>query len=101
MQFLRTTLIGGVLFLLPLVFVVVILGKAFHIMKSVAVQIDKLIPVETLAGYPSADVMAVAILLLSCFLAGLAARSQRGQALQTKLDDTLLQVIPGYAWIKG
>ena len=97
----RTTLIGGVLFLTPLVMVVVIVGKAFHIMRSIAAQFQGLAPIEALAGYPLVDIMAVVILVLSCFLAGLAARSRWGQKIYGKLDSALLQIIPGYAWIKG
>lgn len=49
-QLIRTTLVGGIIFLIPLVFVVAVFGKAVQIMKSVAVPIGDLIPIESVAG---------------------------------------------------
>ena len=80
-QFLRTTLVGGIIFLIPLVFVVAVLGKALQITKSVAVPIGNLIPIESVAGVAIVPILMTVILFLSCFLAGVAARSPaRGPA---------------------
>ncbi len=101
LRFFRTTIIGGVLFLIPLVFVAVILGKAFQIMLAVAAPLDKLIPIESVGGFAFVNVLAFLILILSCMLAGLVARSPWGKSVYQKIDAFLLQLIPGYAWIKG
>jgi len=45
------------LFLIPLVFVVVVVGKAFQIMKVVATPLGKLIPVESFAGYAVVELL--------------------------------------------
>jgi uncharacterized membrane protein len=97
----QTTLIGGALFLIPLVFVVMILGKAFQIMKVIAKPIGRLIPVDSVAGVALVEVLTVFIMILSCLLAGMLARSPWGQRVNQKLDALLLQMIPGYAWVKG
>ena len=96
-----TTLIGGVLFLIPLVFVVVVFGKAFQIMKVVATPIGKLIPIESVAGFAIVEILTASILILSCLLVGILARSPWGRKINEKLDAALLQMIPGYAWMKG
>ena len=100
-DFLRLTLIGGVIFLIPLVIVVAAVGKAFQIMQAVAAPLDRLIPVESVAGIAFVDVLAVIVMVLLCLIAGLAARSPWGRKIYTRLDELLLQMIPGYAWIKG
>jgi len=100
-QLIRTTLIGGALFLIPLVFIVVFFGKAFQIMKVVATPVGKLIPYESLAGFIMVDILTVLIILLCCLLAGGLARSPWGRKVNQKLDAALLQVIPAYAWVKG
>lgn len=100
-QLIRTTLIGGVLFIIPLVFVVAIVGKAFKIMKVVATPIGKLITIESVVGFAVVEILTVVILILACLLAGLLARSSWGRRVHEKLDTVLLQVIPGYAWMKG
>jgi len=97
----RTTLIGGVLFLIPLVFVVAIFGKAVQIMTSLAVPLGKLIPIDSVAGIAVVPILATLIMFFACLIAGLLARSPAGQKVYTKLDAVLLQMIPGYAWVKG
>ena len=98
-QLIRTTLIGGFLFLIPLVFVVVVFGKAVQIMKSVAIPLGKLIPFEPVAGVAVVPILTTLIMILSCLAAGMLARSRGGQKIYKKLDALLLQMIPGYAWI--
>jgi len=100
-KLIRTTLMGGILFLIPLVIVVAVLGKAFQIMKAVAKPVGNLIPVESIAGFAKVEVLTGVIMLLSCLIAGLVARSPWGKRVNEKLDGILLQMIPGYAWIKG
>jgi len=100
-KFILTTVLGGVLFLIPFVLVVVLLGKGFRIMHTVAEKVDLLLPWDTVASVPLVDVLAVLILISCCFFAGLAARSSRGRELQNRIDGLLLQVVPGYAWVKG
>ena len=100
-RLIRTTLIGGILFLIPLVFVVVVVGKAFQIMKVVATPLAKLIPAQNLAGYAVVELLTVGIMILGCLLAGTLARSPWGRKVNEKLDAVLLQMIPGYAWVKG
>jgi uncharacterized membrane protein len=100
-RLIQTTLIGGGLFLIPLVFAVVVLGKAFQIMKVVATPLGKLIPIESLAGFAIVEILTASIMILSCLFAGLFARSPWGQKINEKLDAVLLQVVPSYAWVKG
>ena len=97
----RATLLGGVVFLVPLVCVVVFVGKAFSIMKTVGQPLANLIPVETVAGIAFIEVLTGLILFVCCLIAGLVARSPWGHTLHGKLDAVLLNVIPAYAWIKG
>ena len=87
----RTTLFGGVLFLIPLVFVVVFFGKAFQIMKVVATPVGKLIPVESIAGFAMVEILTAFITIVSCLLAGMLARSSWGKKVSQKLDSVLLQ----------
>ena len=100
-RLIRTTLIGGVIFLIPLVFIVVVFGKAFQIMKVVATPLSKLIPFESVVGFAVVEILTVLVLILVCVLVGMLARSPWAQKVYEKLDAVLLQVIPGYAWIKG
>jgi uncharacterized membrane protein len=100
-KFIRTTLIGGLVFLIPLVFVVVLVGKSFQILKVVATPLSKFLPPGAIFGMAPAVVLTAVIMTILCFLAGVLARSGLAQQFYAKLDDLLLQIIPGYAWAKG
>ena len=100
-RMIRDTLIGGILFLVPMVFLVVVVGKAFQIMKVAATPLANLISPQSLPGFAVVELLTTAILILSCFLVGMLARSPLAQKLSEKLDTILLQMIPGYAWVKG
>lgn len=99
-RFLFTTALGGVLFLVPMVFVALILAKALQIMTMVAQPMEKLVPIDSIAGIGIINIMAVLLMLLVCVLAGLVARSRPAQAVYKRVDAVLLELIPGYAWTK-
>ena len=100
-KFIRTTLVGGIIFLIPLVFVAMVLGKAFSLMLLVAKPIDKLIPIESVAGVALVNLIAVLALLILCFLAGVAASSAVGARLFQSIDNLLLMLVPKYALLKN
>jgi uncharacterized membrane protein len=100
-KFILTTVLGGVLFLIPFVLVVVLLGKGFMIMRTIAEKVNMFLSLDSVAGLPIVDVLAVLFLISCCFIAGLVARSSWARDLRNRVDDLLLQLVPGYAWIKG
>jgi uncharacterized membrane protein len=91
-KFILTTVLGGVLFLVPLVLVVVLLGKGGRIMHIMAEKVDMLLPWDSVAGLPIVDVLAVLFLISCCFIDGLVVRSSWGQDLRNRIDDLLLQL---------
>ena len=97
----KTTAVGGLVFLLPLVLLVAVIGKAFNIIKAVSTPLAKLISAETLAGYAVADLLALTALLVITLLAGMLARSPVFDSFYKKIDAVILEVIPGYSYVKG
>jgi uncharacterized membrane protein len=97
----KTTAIGGLIFLLPLVLLVAIVGKAFNIIRVVSTPLGNLISAEKVAGYAVADLLALTVLLVVTLLAGLLARSPVFDRFYKKIDAIMLQVFPGYSYIKG
>lgn len=100
MTFIRTTIVGGFVFLLPLVVILVVLGKAYALMLHLAKPLSRLMPVESVAGVAIAEVLALLAVLFVCFIAGLAARSKLARRAYRRIDSGLL-AIPGYAFVKG
>lgn len=101
MNTIRTMILGGVIFLVPFAIVLVIFGKVFGVSMRLAAPIADRIPVGEVAGVALAEILAVVIILVACFLAGLAAISAPGQRLYRKLDQLLLNLIPRYAFVKS
>ena len=100
MKFIKTTIIGGLVFMVPVVIVVVIAGKALEIMMLVAKPLGNLIPVDSIGGVAVANVLALLGLSLLCFVAGLIAKSEMAMKVYRSLDSALL-AIPGYAFVRG
>jgi uncharacterized membrane protein len=100
-NFIKTTAIGGLFFLIPIVVVVIILNKAFNIMMLVADPLDKLIPIESIAGVALSNILAVFSTFAACFLAGLVARSKLGKTTFRLIDAKLLLFFPMYSYVKS
>ena len=50
MHFLKATLIGGVAFLIPVVVLMVVFGKAFELMSRLAAPVQRFVPLESIGG---------------------------------------------------
>lgn len=98
---LKTTALGGLVFLLPLVLLVVVIGKAFNIVKTVSSPLADYVSANSFAGYAVVDLLALTVLLLLTMLAGILARSPVFDNFYRKIDGIILQVFPGYSWVKG
>ncbi len=100
-EIIRTTLIGGVVFLIPVAAIAMIIGKAFQFLKIVATPLANLIPINSLAGLALVELLTALLLLVVCLLAGLIAKSKPAQRVYRRIDKLLLLLIPGYSWVKG
>jgi len=101
MNFLKTTLIGGLVFLVPIIVVVAILGKAHRLMAALAAPLAAWIPIDAIGGVALANLLAVAAIVVLCFAAGLVARSSTAVRAVQSLESGFLTSIPGYGFIKG
>lgn len=99
-KFLRITAIGGVLFLLPLAVLGGILGYVFNIVYAIYTPMAEHIPVSTASGVAFLFCVAVGILILLCFLAGLAARRAIGKRFTSTVERNLTMMFPKYAIYK-
>jgi uncharacterized membrane protein len=98
---LTTTLIGGVVFLLPLIVVLAVLGQGLALMARLAQPLAGLLSTHEVGGVAVASVVALALLLLLCYGAGLLARAAFGRALSERFEDRLQALYPRYTVIKG
>ena len=100
-NFALTTIIGGLLFLVPLMFLIFMLGKAVGFMMIIAESMAGWLPIDTVGGVALANLLAILAVVVVCFVAGLAARHSMASGLVSMLETKVLAKIPGYAMIKG
>ena len=99
--FVKTMILGGLLFLFPLVIVTAVVGKAFSLMVRVTEPLDDVIPTDTVADVAVVNLVAIAALLVGCFVAGLVAQSEIGRRVYRTADSNLEGIIPGYSALKA
>ena len=99
--FFKTMILGGLLFLFPLVIVTAVVGKAFRLMLSVTEPLDDVLPADTVAEVATVNLVARVALLVGCFVAGLVAQSPVGRRIYQAADASLANIIPGYAALRA
>lgn len=103
-QFLKTTIIGGALFLLPVAPVLLILGHAMRIAVKAALPVSHLLhfdEVGKIAGVGIVTVLAVVLLVLVSFLAGVVARTRVGANVSAWFENSFLGGMPQYQMVKS
>jgi len=98
--FLKTTAIGGLIFLLPLAVIGGLLGYVYNIVVAVYKPLAEHIPVSTAGGVSILFALAICILLAACFFCGLAARRAIGRKFSQTIEKQLVTVFPKYAIYK-
>jgi uncharacterized membrane protein len=99
-RFLRTTIVGGAFFLMPIVVLVYLLNKAFDLTRRGLKPVAKIIPDQLVSGTTMEAIMAVGLIVLLCFLAGLFARTLLAQKITSELESAVLSKVPAYDYLK-
>ncbi len=97
----RTTIMGGVMFLVPFAIVLLVLGKVFQIAVRTVLPLAERLPVDSLVGLKTPWVMATVLLLGVCFLAGVLAKTAAARKVVEWLETTVLSDLPGYSFLKS
>lgn len=100
-SFLKATLFGGLMFLVPVVLLALVLRHALQIASKVAKPIAAALPVTQVGGVGVATLVAAAILLLIAFLAGLLARTAPGKRVTHWFEESILGGMPQYRMVKS
>lgn len=100
-QFVRTTALGGILFLIPAFVFIVIIRKSLEFTNKLATPLAKLLPVDSTGDLLITHLLAIVILILICFLAGIAAKTPYARKLVKYLEANILEKIPAYALVKA
>ena len=93
----KTTLIGGLLVVLPIYLSILLLAKTLSGILALLSPVTAAIP----AGTQFRQIFALMIVLAVCLVAGLVVRTGAGLRAKSALERTVLGKIPGYALVRG
>ena len=95
-DFLKTTIVGGVMFLVPVILLGLVLRHAMAIAAKLAQPIAGMFPAHEIAGVAIGTIIAALILLLVAFVAGVFARTGAGRKLTHWVEESFLGNLPQY-----
>lgn len=96
-EFAKTTLVGGVLVILPIYVCILLIAKSISAAVALISPITSQIP----AALQFREVIAFLVVVFVCFLAGLVLRTGAGLRVKNALERNLLERIPGYSLVRG
>jgi uncharacterized membrane protein len=100
-DFLKTTIIGGFLVLLPVVVVILLLSLAVATVVNAMEPLMEMLPLKSVGGLAVATLAAILLLLVFCFLTGLLVQMRIGRLGKEWLERILLERLPGYLMFKN
>ena len=96
-EFTKTTLVGGILVMLPIYLSILLLLKAISGLMGLVAPISEGLP----EALPFREMIAILLLIGACFICGIAVRTGPGLRAKNAIERSVLEKIPGYALIRG
>jgi uncharacterized membrane protein len=101
MSFLKTTFTGGIVFVLPITVCLLLLGYVRGYTERLVTPIADWLPVEDTFALAVAKSLAIVLIVVVCFAAGLLSRSRAVSRWIGSLDRGLTGSVPGYAFLRS
>src|SRR5215475_8945281 len=99
-EFLKATIAGGLLFLLPLILVILLLTHAMRLAAKVAHPIAKALSLDAVLGPASEELLAAVVLIAISIGAGLIARTMTGRSIIRWSENSFFGGLPQYRLVK-
>jgi uncharacterized membrane protein len=96
-EFSRTTLVGGLLVILPIYVAVLLLAKTVKGLLGLLQPVADRVP----ASIEFRQVVAILLLVCACFVVGLIVRTGPGLRAKNACERALLERLPGYTFLRG
>ena len=100
-RMLKSTVVGGLLFLLPVVLVAFLLGHALRLAGKLAKPITDTLQVDAVIGSGGEEVLAILMLVALASVAGLFARTKTGRSMMRWAEGSFLGGLPQYQMVKS
>lgn len=99
-RFLKTTVVGGLLVLVPVAVVAYTIAAVVKTLLTVLAPVAKLLHVQSLGGIVAVELVAILMVVAVCFLFGLLVQTAGGRAIGSWFEKKLFNLVPGYQMIK-
>ena len=105
-SFFKTSLIGGLIVLLPIGLLLAAFGWVFGFIESLIQPLTKLVTSQidpsklSIPQQLGADAIVVGLIVATCFAIGVIIKTQVGRFIHGQLEERILKVAPGYNLIK-
>ena len=99
-EFLMTSLLGGLVVILPVVILAAVFKWAFDVVIRIIQPLTNLMIARSQLQETVAALLVIAIILTTCFLVGVFVRTRLGTLLYSTLENRLLRIAPGYSLVK-
>jgi uncharacterized membrane protein len=96
-EFFANALVGGLLIVLPIYLAVLVLLKGMQSVAALVRPLTVLVP----DWLPAENLLSLALVLVVCFLIGLAVRTRFGRILRERIERSLFEKLPGYALFRS
>ena len=99
-NFLKTSLLGGVVVILPVAILVSVSVWIFDLITSWIQPITRLVIKDTQTNEFIAESFVIVLILAACFFVGVLVRTRLGSFFYRLLENRILRLAPGYSMIK-
>src|SRR6516162_4524129 len=96
-DFLEHTVVGGLFVVLPFYLAVLLLLKGMQSAGTLVRPIAALLP----DWIPAEGLLSLLLVLMVCFVVGLAVRTQAGRAVRTRMEALVFERLPGYGLFRS
>ena len=96
-EFVGSTFLGGLLIVVPIYLSILLLLKAMQSLAGFVRPLAMLLP----AWIPAENALSLLLVLIVCFLIGVAVRTRAGRTLRERIEKSLFERIPGYALLRS
>jgi len=96
-QFVVSSSLTGLLILVPIYLSVLLLFRAMQAVAGIVRPLAQLLP----DWLPAEQLLSLVLVLLVCFLIGIAVRGPAGRAARERLEKSFFQRIPGYSLFRS
>jgi uncharacterized membrane protein len=96
-EFVVSAFVGGLLLVVPIYLSVLLLLKAMQSLLGLVRPVAMVLP----EWFPAENVLSFLLVVVTCFLIGVAVRTPAGRAARERMEKALVERLPGYALFRS